>query len=134
VRSAFQELPGDVGPPRPLVDVTLLDLPMAAQTCLIDTGATDIRMGIEIAQAAGLELTDELLTTILVAGHRLTGRGETVELQVETDDGFHRWAPTVYFCDPWPFGFGLLGLGGMQPFRITVCPYEEWSELALLDA
>lgn len=133
MKFAFQDLPGDSGPPRPVVDVTLLDLPMAAQTCLLDTGATDIRLSAEIAEAAGIELTDDLVRTIYVAGHRLIGHGATVELQVDTSDGVHRWTPTVYFCVDWPFGFGLLGLGGLLPFRVTVCPYEEWSELALLD-
>jgi len=132
VRFAFQDLPGDLGPARPVVDVTLLDLPAAQQTCLLDTGASDIRMSVEIAEAAGIELTDALVKTIVIAGHTLTGRGEALDLRIETVDGVHEWAPTVYFCDRWPFGFGLIGLGGLQPFRVTVCPYEEWSELALL--
>jgi len=132
VRHAFQDLPGDVGPPRPVVDVTLRGLSSRGRSCLLDTGASDIRMSAEIAAAAGIELTDDLLKTIVVAGVTLTARGETVALSVQTVDGPYEWAPTVYFCERWPFSFGLLGLGGLHPFVITVCPYEEWSEIAAL--
>lgn len=39
------------------------------------------------------------------------------------------WRPTVYFCDPWPWAFGLLGLSGLDPFLVTINAYDEWSEL-----
>jgi len=90
-------------------------------------------MSAEIAETAGIELTDDLLKTIVVAGVTLTARGETVALSVQTVDGPYEWEPTVYFCESWPFSFGLLGLGGLHPFVITICPYEEWSELAALE-
>jgi hypothetical protein len=33
----------------------------------------------------------------------------------------------VWFCDPWPFGFQLLGLEGfLQRFRVTLSAYHEW--------
>ena len=41
----------------------------------------------------------------------------------------HVWSPTVYFCDPWPWAFGLLGLNGLDPFLMTINAYEEWVEL-----
>lgn len=133
MRHAFQDLPGVPGPARPVVDVTFLDFPARGRTCLLDTGAAEIRMSAEIAESAGIELTDDLLTIIQVGGYTLNARGETVGLSVRTVDGPHEWAPTVYFCESWPFSFGgLLGLGGLHPFVITVCPYEEWSEIAAL--
>jgi hypothetical protein len=129
VKLAFQELPGLTGRARPVVDLVVEGLELAPQALLMDTGATEIRMGEHVAQLAGIELEDALEEEIAVAGMRTTGVAATVQLELRQGRGSHVWSPTVYFCDPWPWAFGLLGLAGLDPFIVTVDSYEEWSEL-----
>lgn len=125
----FQALPGLAGRSRPVVDLVVEGLELAPQACLLDTGATDIRMGMHVAELAGVELDDSLSREIVVAGLRTVGRAANVRLELRQGVGSHAWSPTVYFCDPWPWAFGLLGLAGMDPFLATVDSYEEWAEL-----
>jgi len=36
----------------------------------------------------------------------------------------------VWFCDPWPAPFGLLGLeGSFRCFRVTICAAEGWLDV-----
>ena len=79
------------------------------------------------AELAGIPLDSPLATDdLLVAGLRTTGRCVRVELTVAS----HRFDAPVWFCDPWPFGFGLLGQEGFfRFFRVTVCAAHDWVEL-----
>jgi hypothetical protein len=44
--------------------------------------------------------------------------------------GETQYAAPVTFCDPWPFGFGLLGQEGfLRFFRVTICAAEWWLEV-----
>ena len=64
---------------------------------------------------------------IAVAGVRTTGRLVNVELTVSTV----RFQAPAWFCDPWPFSFGLLGQEGFfRFFRVTLCAAEGWLDLA----
>lgn len=125
----FQALPGLAGRSRPVVDLVVEGLELAPQACLLDTGATDVRMGMHVAELAGVELDDSLSREIVVAGLRTVGRAANVRLELRQGARGHAWSPTVYFCDPWPWAFGLLGLAGMDPFLATIDSYEEWAEL-----
>jgi hypothetical protein len=129
MRHAFQALPGQVGRARPVVDLVVEGLDMAPQACLIDTGASEVRMGRHVAEVAGIDLTGELVEEIIVGGLRTTASGVTVELELRQGRTSRSWSPTVYFCDPWPWAFGLLGLSGLDPFLVTISAYDEWSEL-----
>jgi len=129
VRRAFQALPGLVGRARPVVDLVVDGLELAPQALLLDTGATEIRMGEHVAQLAGIELDESRRTEIAVAGLRTTGWAVAVGLELRQGRDSHAWSPTVHFCDPWPWAFGLLGLAGLDPFIVTIDSYEEWSEL-----
>lgn len=129
MRHAFQALPGQVGRARPVVDLVVGGLDVAPQACLIDTGASEVRMGRHVAEFAGIGLTDELVDEIFVGGLRTTASGVTADLEVKHGQSSHAWSPTVYFCDPWPWAFGLLGLSGLDPFLVTINAYDEWSEL-----
>jgi hypothetical protein len=106
-------------------------LDLAPQACLLDTGASEIRMGMHVAEIAGVNLTASLASEIVIGGLRTTGRATTVQLQLHQGTGGHEWSPTVHFCDPWPWAFGLLGLAGLDPFRVSLDTYEEWVELQL---
>jgi hypothetical protein len=128
VKHAFQALPGHTGRARPVVDLVVEGLELAPQACLLDTGANEIRMGRHVAELAGIDLGDTH-DQIVVAGLQTTGHRASVQLELRQGKESHTWAPTVYFCDPWPWAFGLLGLGGLDPFLITLDAYEEWVEL-----
>ncbi len=132
MRYRFQELPGIRGRARPVVDLVVEGLELAPQTCLLDTGASDVRIGSHVAELAGIELATTLDSEIVIGGLRTTGRAARVQLELRQGFGSHTWSPTVYFCDPWPWAFGLLGLAGLDPFLTIVDAYEEWVELQLL--
>ena len=105
-------------------------LELAPQACLLDTGATDIRMGQHVSELAGIDLEGALKDDIVVlSGLRTTSWAATVQLELRQGRDSHLWHPTVYFCDPWPWAFGLLGLSGLDPFLLTANVYEEWTEL-----
>jgi hypothetical protein len=129
VKRAFQALPGLGGRARPVVDVVVEGLELAPQACLLDTGATDIRMGRYVAELAGIALESAPVSKIAVAGLRTTGHAVHIQLELRQGSDGHVWNPSVYFCDPWPWAFGLLGLAGLDPFLVTVDSYEEWVEL-----
>lgn len=131
MRYWFQALPGISGRTRarPVVDVVVEGLDLAPQACLLDTGATEVRMGRHVAALAGIDLDLSCGEEIVVAGLRTIGHAARVQLELRGDIDAHMWSPTVYFCDPWPWAFGLLGLAGLDPFLTIVDSYEEWVEL-----
>jgi hypothetical protein len=129
VRHAFQGLPGAAGRPRPIVDLVVEGLGLAPQACLLDSGASEIRMGGHVAEIAGIDLTGSTASEIVIGGLRTAGRGVRVQLELRQGAARHAWSPMVYFCDPWPWAFGLLGLAGLDPFRVVLDTYEEWVEL-----
>lgn len=112
-----------------MVDLVVEGLELAPQACLVDTGAAEIRMGRHVADLAGIAPSAELQSEIVVGGGRTTGRAATVQLELRQGPLSHVWTPTVYFCDPWPWAFAVLGLGGLDPFLVTINAYEEWLEL-----
>jgi hypothetical protein len=139
LRFAFRELPAGPGGTevraRPLVDVVVGDLDLAPQACLLDSGATAIRMGAHVADLAGIDLVGALSTRLAVAGAEVEGRMAEVALEIGGDGERYRWTAPVWFCDPWLPGFGLLGLTGFfDQFLATVCADEEWFELRPLDS
>ena len=129
MKLAFQALPGQVGRARPVVDLVVEGLDLAPQACLIDTGATEIRMGRHVAEIVGLDLDGAVVDEVVVGGLRTTACGVETDLELRQGRSSHTWSPMVYFCDPWPRAFGLLGLSGLDPFLLTISAYDEWSEL-----
>ena len=131
MRHAFQGLPGIAGRPRPIVDLVVGGLDLAPQACLLDSGASEIRMGGHVAEIAGIDLAGAgaVESEIVIGGLRSVGRGVRTQLEFRQGTGRHVWCPTVYFCEPWPWAFGLLGLAGLDPFRVLLDTYEEWVEL-----
>jgi hypothetical protein len=133
VKHPFQALPGQTGRARPVVDLIVEGLELAPQACLLDTGASEIRMGQHVAELAGIDLNPDVHAEILVAGLKTSYRTAIVQLELRQGNERHVWTPTVYFCDPWPWAFGLLGLGGLDPFLVTLNTYQEWVELRPLN-
>ncbi len=128
MKRSFQALPSVAGRPRPIVDLVVEGLGLAPQACLLDTGAGAIRMGRHVAELAGVEL-EGAGQDLLIAGLRTEAIPAAVQLELRQGADSHTWNPTVYFCDPWPWAFGLLGLAGLDPFITTIDTYEEWLEL-----
>jgi hypothetical protein len=133
VRFEFRSFPAASGgllTPRPIVDVVLEGLDAAPIACLLDTGALRTRMSREFAELAGIDLTDALAETVPVGGARTTCVYAPVTLTLTDGSDEHSWEAPVWFCDPWPYGFGLLGLEGfLHHFRVTISAYHEYVEV-----
>jgi hypothetical protein len=124
VRYRFAELSGEhLALPRPVIPIQLEN---ASLPCLVDTGAIGNRFGASLADAAGIELADAPAETIVVGGVHATARHARARIGVA---GTSYDAP-VAFCDPWPFGFGLLGQEGfLRFFRVTLCARDLWLDV-----
>lgn len=133
MRFAFRDIPDPSGSstrPHPIIDVVVEGLELAPQACLLDSGATAVRMGSHVAELVGLDLAGALQAKVAVGGALVTARCAEVVLEVSDANSSHQWAAPVWFCEPWHPAFGLLGLAGFcDQFEITVAAYEEWVEL-----
>ena len=131
MRIPFRNVPsGGESRARPIVDVVVEGLELAPQACLLDSGATAVRMGAHVADLVGTDLSGAPRESIAVGGGLVEGRVAEVSLEVRAGDASHRWEAPVWFCDPWRPSFGLLGLTGFfDQFVVTICSYEEWLEL-----
>jgi len=128
----FRELPaaGSVAT-RPVVDVWLEGLEVTGLGCLLDTGAMHTRFSADIAEIAGIGFEAEETSRFAVAGRIVEGRPARVGLSLRDAVQRHDWDAIVWFCDPWPFDFQLLGLQGfLRHFRVTVSAYHEWVDCA----
>ena len=132
MRFRFRELPAASGgllTPRPAIDVWLEGIETTPLGCLVDTGALRTRFSRELAELAGIAPDDAQGERIAVAGSEVFGVPARVTLRIESGTEAHAWDANVWFCDPWPFGFQLLGLEGfLRHFRVTISAYEEWLE------
>lgn len=109
----YLELPGQpVGYLRPTVAVRLGGQEAVAHLCLLDSGALHNRFGSWVAEAAGIELPAELPETAALGGVLTRAASVPVDLRI----GAHAWRAPVWFCDPWPFSFNLLGQEGFFRF------------------
>jgi hypothetical protein len=137
VRFPFREIPDPTGSairPRPILDVVVEGLELAPQACLLDSGATAVRLGSHVAELIGLDLGDAPQTRIAVGGALVTSRLAEVVLEVSDGRTSHRWTAPAWFCEPWHPAFGLLGLSGFfDQFEVTIAAYEEWIELRPLN-
>jgi hypothetical protein len=109
VKFLFKELPGQSEDyQRPAVPVLIEGLQRAPQLCLLDTGALHNRFGLWVAEAAGIELGTGDEQRIAVGGVVCRAREASVQLAI----GNVTWEASVWFCDPWPMSFQLLGQEG----------------------
>lgn len=134
MRFGFRELPdpgSDRARPRPIVDVVVEGLDIAPQACLLDSGATAIRLGAHVAEICGIDLTDAPQKQLAVGGAVVNALMAEVNLLVKNDKDSYAWTAPVWFCEPWTPAFGLLGLTGFfDHFDVTIASYEGWIELS----
>lgn len=98
----------------------------APQLCLVDTGVLRNVFGRWIAEAAGIEL-DAVSTERLAVGGLVT---DAAVARVDLVVGGARFDAPVWFCDPWPFSFNLLGQEDfLRLFHLELCAAEGWLEL-----
>jgi hypothetical protein len=133
VRFSFREIP-DAGRAtvraRPIVDLVVEGLDIAPQACLLDTGATAIRLGAHVAELCGIDTSKSLETKLAVGGALVTASVAIVSLEITCGQDTHQWSAPVWFCEPWSPAFGLLGLTGFfDQFEVTIVAYEEWFTL-----
>jgi hypothetical protein len=111
--------------------VQVEDLQDAPQLCLVDAGSTTNRFGAWLAEAVGIDLASAPEDTIVVGGVTATARHSRATLTIADT----RYEAPVTFCDPWPFGFNLLGQEGfLRFFRVTLCARDFWLEVEPEDA
>ena len=128
MRFRFLELPGEQRLERPVVPVVVAGLEGAPQLCLVDTGALRNVFGRWIAEAAGISLEDAPAERLAVGGVFTEAKMARVDLAV----GDVRLDAAVWFCEPWPFSFNLLGQEGfLRRFHLELCAAQSWLELGL---
>ncbi len=124
MRFPFKELPGTSGDYlRPAVPVTVEGIARAPQLCLLDTGALHNRFAAWVADAAGVDLTGGDEERFAVGGFVTAARQAPVQLTL----GEVTWESSVWFCDPWPLAFHLLGQEGFFRWfdvRVRAAVYE----------
>jgi hypothetical protein len=132
VRFHFRPLPAAPGgepTPRPLVDVWLEGIDVAPFAALVDTGALRTRFAAELADVAGIDLDGAATERFAVGGTIVDGRMALATLRLGSGPDAESWEAAVWFCDPWPFAFQLLGLEGFpRHFRVEIAGYHEWLE------
>ena len=124
MRFPFKELPGTSGDYlRPTVPVTVEGMARAPQLCLLDTGALHNRFAAWVADAAGIDLSGADEQRLAVGGFVTSARQASVQLSL----GDTTWEGPVWFCDPWPLAFHLLGQEGFFRWfevRLRAATYE----------
>jgi len=102
----YTELPdGAGGWPRPLLDVVVGDADDVLFPCLVDSGAVHTLLPRWLAETAGIDLGGVDPRPFAVAAQATEALVVTARLSA----GDHVWEAEVGFCDPWPYGWGLLG-------------------------
>lgn len=127
----FRGLPGTQGfTPRPVVDVVVAHDTSARVVALCDTGALHNRFAGWVAELIGLDLHGVEAESIGVGGQHLLARTMTVALRVGDDV----WEAPVSFCEPWPWGYHLLGQEGFfRWFEVVVRAADRELEIAPID-
>jgi hypothetical protein len=85
VRFNFRELPDPTTHrvrPRPIVDIVVEGLDIAPQACLLDSGATAIRIGAHLAELCAVDLSDVPEARLAVGGALVHARMAEVSLEV----------------------------------------------------
>lgn len=124
MKFAYKELP-DTGQEylRPVLPIVVEGRDLFPHYCLLDTGALHNRFGAWVAKDAGVDLTDAEERIIALGGFTTSAREAIVRLSL--DD--YAWEAPVWFCDPWPLNFQLLGQEGFFKWfdvRLRTAVYE----------
>ena len=120
----FKELPGTTRDYlSPVVPVIVEGISRAPQLCLLDMGALHNRFAAWVADAAGIDLTGAEGERLAVGGFTTLARRAQVQLTLAKVT----WEAPVWFCDPWPLAFHLLGQEGFFRWfdvRMRAARYE----------
>jgi hypothetical protein len=120
----FKELPGtERDYLRPVVPVIVEGMSRAPQLCLLDTGALHNRFAAWVADAAGIDLGKAEEQRVALGGFTTRARRAQVQLTL----GNVMWEAPVWFCNPWPLAFHLLGQEGFFRWfdvRMRAARYE----------
>jgi hypothetical protein len=123
VKRLYAELPGDpANIARPVFDIVVEGMVEAELRCLVDSGSLHTLMPTWVATEAGVALASADEHHLVLGGSAVTGRFATVHLTV----GDHRWEAPVGFCDPWPYGWGLLGQASFFRFFVVTFRAADW--------
>jgi hypothetical protein len=76
-------------------------LDIAPQACLLDSGATAVRLGAYVAELCGVDLSGAPRQQVAVRGALVTARMAEVGLRVADADEAYEWTAPVWFCEPW---------------------------------
>jgi hypothetical protein len=126
LRFPFLELPGQPLVLRPAVVVGVEGLEDAPQLCLLDSGSLRNRFARWLADAAGIPLDGAPEERVAIGGTLTTATVARVELRLAE----MRFDSPVWFCDPWPFAFHVLGQEGfLRHVHVELCAAEGWLEL-----
>lgn len=114
---------------RPAVDVAIGTGGDFTMRSLVDTGASMNRMPAWIADEVGVDLAN-IEPMDAVGGRLIRARVAVARLELPE----LAWEAPVAFCDPWPWGFGILGVDGfLRWFRATIDVSENWFSLEPVD-
>ncbi len=98
---------------------------------LCDTGSLHNRFAAWVADDIGLDVRDIEPEAIGVGGQHLVARTVTVALRI----GEVEWEAPVSFCEPWPWGYQLLGQEGFfRWFEVVVRAADRELELIQIPA
>jgi hypothetical protein len=118
VKRLYAELPGEgLGVARPVLDVVVEGLVEAPLRCLVDPGSIHTLMPTWVASEAGVELKEDEGRRLRLGGGEVMARFARAHLSVAGQ----QWEAPIGFCDPWPYGWGLLG---QQFFRFFVVTFR----------
>ncbi len=107
---------------RPVLDVVVEGMVEAPLRCLVDSGSVNTLMPRWVATEAGVDLRQIKDTSLGVGGAATKARFNAIRLTV----GEHTWEAAVGFCNPWPYGWGLLGQLGFFRFFVVTFRAADW--------
>ena len=123
MKRLYTELPGEgLGVARPVLDIVVEGLVEAPLRCLVDSGSIHTLMPTWVASEAGLELDGCEDRSLRLGGGEVTARFARAHLSVAGQ----RWEAPVGFCDPWPYGWGLLGQESFFRFFVVTFRAADW--------
>ena len=137
MRFDFIVVPDGMGAPnpRPVFHMRLAsDLSGRPPLCLLDTGSLDTFMARELADEAGIDLTDvEDHDPFPLGGAEVKGLPRIVDCVIEDGTGaaITLQGIRVVFVSPWVHSFGaILGTIAMRQIHVVVSAAEEWIEIS----
>ncbi|MGH9009397.1 MAG: retropepsin-like aspartic protease [Acidimicrobiia bacterium] len=123
MKRLYAMLPGDpASVARPVIDIVVEGMVEAELRCIVDSGSVHTLMPAWVAAEAGVALAGADELHLLLGGTAVIARFAAVQLTI----GDHRWEAPVGFCDPWPYGWGLLGQASFFRFFVVTFRAADW--------